>query len=441
MDYEMKDIINVFQKYPHGIQTNNSKITVDQSEFTRKFNVFTNGILQDLDFTNCILIGGSLFSMLDNNVKLEELSSMNSDIDLFILKDEPASTFDKFHNVLQFFKNYAEKHNLCILFVSRGVLIEVLIENCRRIQIILSSYNTPAKCISSLGLIHLHMYYDGQLYASEQAIDNIKRRETLMCRAPMKDTKISTLISRGITPVGDIILTRMDSAFYISINDIDSLKEAMDNRNVSDQLEKLSNYLVTNDICEIYHHTCNLAKNKWNDSRSKILRQLKITVDIDMFDLSIRLPAPEVLCRCVFVRCEPCTASSSMRKRKILKIKSSFSLSPALFAERSLQLTSDFQIPKTELSEIRKQEQEIVELNVMKNDNLRYLERYFKREIVFRYVSNFTHILDKRGLLFETNIKNDIIPIGSNVNINFVIIIFDSLHSTMFCDIVEISLR
>ena len=240
MDYSKENFFSFFDLYKEGIHNKFGPVTHSEQEFQRRFKIFTGGLLDNFDYNNAFLCGGSLFAMLDPLIADEELSGnsnpststlCSSDIDLFILRDGSIEdSLLKLKCVLQHFVAYANEKEKEILFIIRGLLIEVMIGNERRVQVLLTSYTTVESCLSFMSVIHLHMYFDGKaLYASDAAIDNIMRKETKMCRAPIKDTKIGQLISRGITPVGEILTTKMDNDFHSVLKSLDAIKEKVDN--------------------------------------------------------------------------------------------------------------------------------------------------------------------------------------------------------------------
>ena len=429
MDYKHDNIVNFFQRYPDGIKNNFGQITHRDSEFRIRFSVFMQGLLDDFDYNNAILCGGSLYAMLDKSLEIEDVALCDSDIDLFILRSsdeaegmEGDKTLTKLCSVLKHFENYANAHGLKILYVVRGLLIEVMIQGKRRVQVLLSRYDNEKSCISWMSVVHLHMYYNGDLYASEAAIDNILRKETRMVRAPIKDVKIPQLIARGITPVGDILITKMDPGFHAVLKYLDHLKNTLD---AGDILSDPSNgMMVYTDIDTVLENVKDIIQAKWHPTRMDYLKKLKIQSDIDIFDLSIRLPAPEILCRCQFYK-----TTDHARKLKVLKIKSTVAAeSPAIFMERNVILKHS--VPLTQKGESTEKV-----ISFIPTDNIMYLERYFRRQSVFRFHADISHVVNPNGTMY----KEAELPKELPVNISFMILVNENLDSMMFLDIIEIS--
>jgi len=414
MLYKPEDIIDFFEKFPQGLQdiSNSNYITYGKPDFNVRFALFTQKLLENFNYQDAILCGGSLFAILDRIVPSSEFETSCSDLDLFILrssedndKSSYPNTLRKLKNVLQHFTAFANVNNLNVVFIVRGLLIEVMIQGKRRIQLLLSVYDNPADCIGNMSVLHLHLYYNGSLFASTGAIENIKKKVTKMCRAPIKDVKIPQLISRGVTPIGDILITTMDDQYHQTLKDLDDVKTALDaNEPLPDKVN------ICTDIDKVLQECEILTKAKWNPQRLDYLRQMKITQDIDVFDLNIRLPAPDILYRCRFYKVG--------KKRKILKIKSTMAIeSPAIFLERDIQLTLV----------------EPTELHFCKTDNIKFLERYFDRKAIFRFVPNVSHVLiPGRGLSSNC-------PDGKmDTNVSFMIIICED-DPCMYFDIMEIT--
>jgi len=410
MDYTKDDIIPLYGRFPDGIYNQYGQVTYDKTQFEKRFEIFTQGLLDNFEYENAILCGGSLFNSMDVTVNSDDFTTLTSDLDLFILKtgDIP-KTLTKLENVLQHFENYAKNENLEIIYISRGALVEVMIQTKRRIQILLTVYDNEEDCIANMSVVHLHIYYNGELNASNAAIDNIIRRETRMCRAPIKDTKIPQLISHNITPVGDILQTRMDEEFHQTLDTLSQIKVHFD---IHGNLNKFNlptsfKYDITTDILKVIEYTQDELNANWNHKRMAYLTQMNIKQDIDVFDLNIRLPAPDILFRCTFFR--------GKKKEKVLKIKTAVKIpSPAIFMERGIFLKKAINL-----------DEDVVDVDILRTDNIRYLERYFSRQAVFRYNKDVTHVTQAN------------IDVHQKLNITFMILINDGIQSVMFFDLVQ----
>lgn len=462
MNYSKDNFSAIFDLYPEGIHNKYGLVTHPEHEFHRRFDLFTQGLLKDFDYRDAFLCGGSLFAMLDGSISEQEINGFqsdalpsamaNSDIDLFILRESTTEeSLRKLLRVLNYFVEYTKRENLGILFVLRGLLVEVMIENKRRIQVLLTIYRTIEDCISNMSVLHLHMYFNGKkLYASDAAIDNIMRKETRMCRAPIKDTKIPQLISRGITPVGEILTTKMDSDFLETLQMLANIKCKLDTLQDIDTTIPYGNGLyVSRNVSDIVHRLSMTARAKWNEKRLTWLQNCRIENDIDLFDLSIRLPAPDILFRCAFFRIRDISfdipnklgdgtrPNKQMLKRRMLKIRSKSS--PAIFMERNVTMMHPFVLnsPDHDTSIGR-----IVGLH--STDNLRFLERYFNRQGMFRFHDSISHVLAKDGtVVVAGNDPNQIhiINMESVVHVTFFITIHDTLESIMYFDIIELQLE
>ena len=135
-----------------------------------------------------------------------------------------------------------------------------------------------------------------------------------------------------------------------------------------------------------------MAREKWKEKRLKWLQNCRINSDIDIFDLCIRLPAADILYHCAFFRVGDEYVGKQQRKRRMLKIQTREN--PAIFMERNVTLSHPI-----EGFEVQQQATTFQTVSIQSTDNLRFLERYFGRQGVFRFHSDLSHTVGKGGML------------------------------------------
>lgn len=124
----------------------------------RQINIYTKGVLMDMNWDNVILAGGLINlllhkSLLDNNVS-------NYDIDLFIYGTKKEKK-NKLKELLKFFS--IKNKNVYYVFRTKNI-VEVYIPDKPTIQIILSSKFTIDSILLNFDLSHVKVCYDGKTF-------------------------------------------------------------------------------------------------------------------------------------------------------------------------------------------------------------------------------------------------------------------------------------
>jgi hypothetical protein len=431
MDRAKQTFSSFFDTY-EGIHNKYGELVHPKQDFFRRFDLFTQRTVSDFYEDGVYVCGGSLFAILDRSISDDELRRSDSDIDIFVVRNNgTGDSLRKLGKILRHFRAFADERDLNILFVLRGLLVEVLIQNMRRIQVLMTNFPSIESCLSYTSATHLHLYFDGKtLQVSDAAVDSLMRRETRMCRAPIKDTTLSRWISRGVTPMGEILTTKMDKDYLNMLSELKTIKQRID----GDEFDPVDfdDGMCSTDPDRVLQSAMDLAYAKWNERRLKWLANCGIECDIDIFDLSIRLPAPGILYRCAFFKIggeNTPHGEKSNRQRRMLKIV--HKESPAIFVEKRVVLSHPL---------VKEASADAV-VKLRNSDNLRFLERYCERQAVVRFLDGVSHATRRNGNLYGNGRGNGnvvVLDAGTVVNVTFFVTIYDTLESIMYLDTVEL---
>lgn len=396
------------------------RVIHEKDVFLKRYKNFTKGLFTDFDFTNAVLSGGSLFSLLDKSISDDEILHDNTaDLDMFLIRND--DFLKKLTYIVNFFENYAKKRNLNIVFVARGLLVEILIENCRRIQLLCTCYKSVEKCILSLDFVHVHMYFDGKtILASKDAMKHIRKRETRLVGVPIKKPRVEKLSQKNIKLVNSPVVTEMDLNFFDTLTILDNFKEKVNQNQEITDFYDFHVYFTTHDLIIFIK---NLSNSKWKSERALFLKKVKTNYDIDIFDLFIRLPLSENIIDNLLLK------KTDHTNTRVIKLGlDNFKKScPALFVERKLQVLL-FYYCKNGLY-----------LKYHENENLHNLTENFKTlskvskqkvKLVFR---KDTSQFFKKGQLL--NIENHF-PYGQKCVCTFLVTI---ANNTIIFNIIELS--
>jgi hypothetical protein len=136
--------------------------------FINKFDLFTMGVLDDLNWNNIIYSGNSLTSLL--NPKIKNIN-FESDIDLFVYGRNPNIRYNKIKYLCNFFN---KKYKGNIFFAIQGFVITIFIRSndfIRNIQIINTQHSIAYDIINNFDLSHVQVFYkNGKVFANYKFI-------------------------------------------------------------------------------------------------------------------------------------------------------------------------------------------------------------------------------------------------------------------------------
>lgn len=177
--------------------------------FEERWNIFTFNILKDIDWEDIIVAGGSMNIILNEENKIED--NKNSDIDIFIYGNDLKKKIRKFIYLLHYF----DKLKLQIKYIHRDNIIELLIKNYRKIQIIFTFFENPNDIIYSFDLSHVQIFYDGKnIYATHLGFNSLINKKSVSLDTFLLKEREKKAKNRGYKIINnndDIYLKRSSS--------------------------------------------------------------------------------------------------------------------------------------------------------------------------------------------------------------------------------------
>lgn len=274
------------------------KFVVSKEEFLGRYRQCTNGLLDGLKVKNLVLGGGSVVNLLSRDFDLSE----QFDLDLFILRSP--QVMDDVRATLIHFENVAKSKGVQVHYVIRGMLVEVLIPNERRVQVICTRYKTPEICLYCVDFAYVQMYYDGNsVYCSYLAMDALLRGHTTCHRLPLKSVRLEKARQKGFSirpytfsfsrPGSEaqpqVVCTEMDDAYTELLANIDFAKMEMD-------AHPTKRFQCEDGTLNLHYdaESCYKAFQEQMEYRWHVLRwlhhaQRNIFTDMDIFDNNMRL--------------------------------------------------------------------------------------------------------------------------------------------------------
>jgi len=169
-----KYVLKAKHKYKAG-----DTVTTSKEQLLEKITAVLNPIFKDdFDWTNIVVAGGLLTSLLENT---QNISENLSDIDFFVYGDAPTIK-DKIKYICDYIKKQVEKQkkNFVIFSMSYNrALINILIEGFRPIQIIGVANSTPLEIINNFDMTHCQVAFDGlELTITPKFIASMQTRTT-----------------------------------------------------------------------------------------------------------------------------------------------------------------------------------------------------------------------------------------------------------------------
>lgn len=305
---------NLFETYPDGLHyepmedqdisahrlhemfTAGDRVTVDQVTFQKRFQLFSHGLCEGLDTkkTQVMLSGGSLNMLISRCFDEAHLRACDSDLDLFMSSnDDISDLLERVEEVLVHFAAYAKLHGLKIRYIVRGTLLEVMIQQRPRIQIICAHYPSMDMCIANLDLCHVQMYSDGKdVFLTPEARDALCHQQTHATRYPIKCTRVQKCIERGYSVRGPIFITQLDRGYYEGLDALEAIKSRID-AGSSPLAQDYDRFLMFKCIDRTMQETRLQATRKWDPYRIRHHRLHMFTFDLDIFDINLRIQTTE----------------------------------------------------------------------------------------------------------------------------------------------------
>lgn len=207
LDIEIKYLIYNIYKYEYY------KINVycDYKTFKKRWNKFTYNIFNEIEWKDIIVAGGSICILLDENKDINNFK--NSDIDIFIYGD-------KINEKIKYLLFYIKKLNFNkIRYIYRDNIIEIFIENNRKIQIIPTCFKTPEDIINSFDLSVTQIYYDrNNVFASHIGFNSLIHKKFISTKTFILWERKFKYIKRGYKYIGNDNIYLKRSSLYNILN-------------------------------------------------------------------------------------------------------------------------------------------------------------------------------------------------------------------------------
>lgn len=207
LDIQIKYLIYNIYEYDYY------KINVycDYITFKKRLNKFTFNILNNIEWKDIIVAGGSIGILLDENKNINNFK--DSDIDIFIYGD-------KVNEKIEYLLFYIEKLNFNkIRYIYRDNIIEIFIENNRKIQIIPTCFKTPEDIINSFDLSNTQIYYDGNnVLASYIGFNSLIHKKIISTKTFILWERKFKYIKRGYKYISDDVIYLKRSSLYNILN-------------------------------------------------------------------------------------------------------------------------------------------------------------------------------------------------------------------------------
>ena len=255
----------------------------DKEIFKSRLALATNGILDGLSMNNIVLGGGSVVTLL---TKDSEITNSPFDLDLFITRSP--FIMDDIKRCLIHFENVGKSRNVQVHFVIRGMLIEVLIPNERRVQIICCKYKSPEETLYCVDLSYVQIFWNGEtVHGSYLAMHALKSGFTSSAKVPLKKVRLHKTQNKGFNLRPPYCITELDDNYTDLLGRIDTLKVDMDTFSMRQIIDNSLNMFYTaSDTFNAFNIQMNY---RWHVLRWLHHAQHYIITDMDIFDQNMRL--------------------------------------------------------------------------------------------------------------------------------------------------------
>ncbi|AYV84715.1 MAG: hypothetical protein Hyperionvirus35_11 [Hyperionvirus sp.] len=160
------EVTNVFEAESNGFlkvalyHKNNEPVCVDFQTFKERLTGMVGDLFNGLDWSNILLAGGSVLSMLEKNDEKLLAEYLNTDIDLFVYSSVKERLIEKIIYLLSFLKG---KLGDCKYFVYKNTYtIDVFSAFGRKIQVIGVLDNDSWELLSNFDLSNCQVGYNGK---------------------------------------------------------------------------------------------------------------------------------------------------------------------------------------------------------------------------------------------------------------------------------------
>lgn len=253
LDIQIKYLIYNIYKYDY----HKNNIYCDYKTFKKRWNKFTFNIFNKIKWKDMIVAGGSICILLDKDKDINKFK--DSDIDIFIYGNE-------INEKIEYLLFYIKKYNFNnIKYIYKDNIIEIFIENNRKIQIIPTCFKNPEEIIYSFDLSNVQIYYNGEnVFASYLGFNSLVFKKTISTKTFILEERKNKYIERGYKYIGNDYFYLNRSSLYNILNDNNIMYYKEPENVIKD---------IKNDTKRNLHLYGNiiLEDNRYNFSPSKVL--------------------------------------------------------------------------------------------------------------------------------------------------------------------------
>lgn len=225
LDIQIKYLIYNIYKYDY----HKNNIYCDYKTFKKRWNKFTFNIFNKIKWKDMIVAGGSICILLDKDKDINKFK--DSDIDIFIYGNKIISK-------IKYLLFYIKKSRFNkVKYIYRDNIIEIFIENNRKIQIIPTCFKTPEDIINSFDLSITQIYYDGNnVFASYIGFNSLIYKKFISTKTFILWERKYKYIKRGYKYIGNDYIYLKRSSLYNILNNKNIIYE----KNIKDIIKDIN---------------------------------------------------------------------------------------------------------------------------------------------------------------------------------------------------------
>jgi len=196
-----------------GIIKDTSKpFRVEKAKLLRRLNAFVFPLIKrhrnGKILAGCVLAGGFLFMLSNDNLYYDYRSFRSSDVDLFVY-GRPEHRDKVLKKVLDFYAPYPKTYSSSLINIDVPSHDEHG-DYTRRVQIILSPALHPMDVINTFDLSHIQLAYDGDLYTTTVSSFFAMYGESKVVIDQVRGSRIRKAALKGVSVVNSNMRTKVD---------------------------------------------------------------------------------------------------------------------------------------------------------------------------------------------------------------------------------------
>ena len=193
-----------------GITRDTTKpFRVGKEELLRRLNAFSFPVMKK-GRAGCVLAGGFLFMLSNDNLYHDRHSFRSSDVDLFVY-GHPDDREEVLREVLDYYKPYPKTYTSSLVNIDVPTRDEYG-EYTRRVQVILSPALHPMDVINTFDLSHIQLAYDGDLYTTTASSFFAMYGESIPVIEKIRGSRIRKAALKGVSVVNNKMTLQVDGS-------------------------------------------------------------------------------------------------------------------------------------------------------------------------------------------------------------------------------------